>query len=255
VDERHSLFPSISWVTAIPALTHGHRCYLVEDCMQCCVDEKLLLMISPKHPSFKTCWQAPLALIYDVCPTTAMNLQDGGVFFSVEVKVVKNTIQELLIAGDSTVTTFIELFSFCGGSFLALRFVRCNIDGLELKFADIFYSNKTVQIWGTRKDTRDLKGHLKKMNDPARCSAMFQRYLLELYGNRASTKYLCSGFAHVLNNAYNAINLQQIRNGSISGNKIVKTFSYQGQQLLIDLPNSTFASFEAFVESRVETAV
>ena len=128
------------------------------------------------------------------------------------------------MAGGYSVTSFLELFSFCGGSSLALRFVRCDIDGFELKFADIFYSNETLQVWGIRKDTRDLKGQLKKMNDPGRRSAMFQRYLLELHGDRASTKYLCSGFAHVLDNACNDIDLQQIRDGSISGNKIVKTF-------------------------------
>jgi hypothetical protein len=115
---------------------------------------------------------------------------------------------------------------------LALCFVRCNIDGFELKFADIFYSNKMVQIWGIRKDTRNLKGQLKKMNYPARRSAMFQRYLLEFYDDRASTKYLCSGFAHVLDNPCNDMDLQQIRNSSISGNKIVKTFSYQGSSAL-----------------------
>jgi hypothetical protein len=54
---------------------------------------------------------------------------------------------------------------------------------------------------------------------------MFQPYLLELYGDRGSTKYLCSGFAHVLDNTCNDIDLQQIRNSSISGNTIVKTFS------------------------------
>jgi hypothetical protein len=89
--------------------------------------------------------------IYDVCPTSATHLQDGAVFFSVEVEVKKN-----LIRGYS-VTSFLKLFSFCGGLLLALCFVDCNIDGFELKFADILYSNKTVQIWGTRKDTRDLK--------------------------------------------------------------------------------------------------
>jgi hypothetical protein len=84
---------------------------------------------------------------------------------------------------------------------------------------------------------------------------MFQRYLLELYGNRASTKYLCSGFAHVLDNAGNDIDLQQIRDGSISGNKIVKTFSYQGKHLGNDLPKSKFAEFESFVESRIKASV
>jgi hypothetical protein len=63
-----------------------------------------------------------------------------------------------------------------------------------------------------------------KFEDPARRSAMFQCYLLELHGDHASTKYLCSGFAHVLDDACNDINLQQICDGSISGNKIVKTF-------------------------------
>jgi hypothetical protein len=97
-----------------------------------------------------------------------------------------------------------------GGSSLALSLVRAAINGLELKFANVFYSNECILIWGIRKDTRDLKGQLKKMNDLGHCSAMFQRYLLELYGNRASTKYLCIGFAHVIDNASNDINWQQI---------------------------------------------
>ncbi len=223
-DVGHSLFPSVQWETAIPALTHRHRRYLVEDCLQCGVEEPLLLLVSPKHPSFATSWKTQLSSIYDACPTSATHFQDGGVFFSVEVEVVKNPMRELLMAGGYSVTSFLELFSFRGGSSLALRFVRCDIDGFELKFADIFYSNETLQVWGIRKDTRDLKGQLKKMNDPGRRSAMFQRYLLELHGDRASTKYLCSGFAHVLDNACNDIDLQQIRDGSISGNKIVKTF-------------------------------
>jgi hypothetical protein len=93
------------------------------------------------------------------------------------------------------------------------------------------------------------------MIDPGQRSAMFQQYLLELYGNRASTKYLCSGFAHVLNNASNDINLQQICDGSISGNKIVKTFSYTGKGVCNELPKSKFAKFEEFIESRIEAAV
>jgi hypothetical protein len=84
----------------------------------------------------------------------------------VKVEVVKNPIPELLMAGGYSVTTFLELFSFCGGSSLALCFDRCNIDGFELKFADIFYSNKTLQVWGIRKDTHYLKGLLKKLNNP-----------------------------------------------------------------------------------------
>jgi hypothetical protein len=105
------------------------------------------------------------------------------------------------MVGGYSVSSFLNLFSFCGGSSVALRFDCCDIDGIELKFADIFYSNKTFQVWGTRIDTRDLKGQLKKMADPGRRSAMFQRYLLELHGDRASTKDLCGGFAHVLDNS------------------------------------------------------
>jgi hypothetical protein len=167
---------------------------------------------------------AAIASIYDICPTSEIHLQDDGVYFSVKVEVMKNPIQELLMAGGYSVTTFFELFSFHGSSSLSLCFVHCDIDSFKLKFADIFYSNKMVQIWGIRKDTHDLKGQLKKMNGPARRSTMFQHYLLELYGDHTSTKYLCSGFAHVLDNACNDINLHQIRDGSISGNNIVKTF-------------------------------
>jgi hypothetical protein len=196
---------------------------MVEDCLQCDVEEMLLLLISPQHPSFASCWQGRLSKIYDVCPTSATQFHDGGVFFSVEVRVVKNPILKLLMAGGYSITSFLKLFSFHGGSLLALCFVRCDIDGFELKFADI-YSNETIHLWGIRKDTRNLKGQLKKMNDPGRRSAVFQRYLVELYGDRASTKYLCSGFAHVLDNASNDIDLKQIRDGSILGNKIVKTF-------------------------------
>jgi hypothetical protein len=153
MDLHHSLFPSVQWVTAIPALTHWHRQYLVEDCLQCGIDKPFLLMVSPKHPSFVTCWQAQLSSIYDVCPTSATHFQNGGVFFSVEVRVIKNPIRELLMAGGYSVTSFLELFSFHGGSSLALRFDHCDKDGFELKFADIFYSNKTLQVWGIRKDT------------------------------------------------------------------------------------------------------
>jgi hypothetical protein len=161
---------------------------MVEDCLQCDAEESLLLLISPQHPSVATCWQGRLSKIYDVCPTSATQFHDGGVFFSVEVIVVKNPIRELLMAGGYSVTTFIKLFSFCGGSSLALCFVRCDIDGFELKFAYIFYLNDTKHLWGTCENTRDLKGQLKKMNDPGCCSAMFQRYLLKLYGDHASTK-------------------------------------------------------------------
>jgi hypothetical protein len=56
-DLRHSLFPSVIWVTAFPALTHRHQQYMVEDCLQCDVEESLLLLISPQHPSFASCWQ------------------------------------------------------------------------------------------------------------------------------------------------------------------------------------------------------
>jgi hypothetical protein len=73
----------------------------------------------------------------------------------------------LLIAGGYSVTSFLELFSFRGGSSLALRFVRCAINGFELKFGDVFYSNDSIHLWGIRKDTRNLKGQLKKMNEPS----------------------------------------------------------------------------------------
>jgi hypothetical protein len=192
---------------------------MVEDCLQCDNHETLLLLISPNHPSFQTGWLSRLSKVYTAFPTSALQFQDGGVFFSVEVQVVKNPIRELLVAGGYNVTTFLELFSFRGGSSLALRFVRVDIDGIELKFADIFYSNESIQIWGIRKDTRDLKGQLKKMNDPGRRSAMFQRYLLELYGDRASTKYLCSGFAHVLDNASNDIDLHMTLGPTIKSPK------------------------------------
>jgi hypothetical protein len=227
----------------------------VEDCLQCEINEPLVLFISPQHPSFQNGWLSRLATVYDAFPTSALQFHEGGIFFSVEVEVVKNPMRELLVAGGYNVTSFLELFSFRGGSSLALRFLRVGIDGFELKFADIFYSLDLIQIWGIRKDTRDLKGQLKKMLDPGRRSAMFQRYLSELYGDRASTKYLCSSFAHLLDIAGNDIDLQQIRDGSISGNKIVKTFSYQGKAVSLDLPKSKFAEFEAFVESSIERSV
>jgi hypothetical protein len=93
------------------------------------------------------------------------------------------------------------------------------------------------------------------MNNPGQCSAIFQRYLLELCGDCTSKKYLCSGFTHVLDNASNDIDLQQIRDGSISGINIVKTFLYPGKGLSTDLPKSKFAKFESFIESRIEVAV
>jgi hypothetical protein len=42
---------------------------------------------------------------------------------------------------------------------------------------------------------------------------------------------------------------------STSGNKIVKTFSYQGKSISLDLPKSKFAEFENFVESRIALLV
>jgi hypothetical protein len=216
----YSIFPSVEWDTAIPALTHRHRQYMVEDCLQCDVNESLLLLISP----FGTGWQNRLSAVCHTFPTSALHFHDNGIFYFVQVQVIKNPIQELLMAGSYSVTTFLALFSFCGGSSLALCFIRATIDGLELKFANIFYSSQYIHIWGIQNDTRNLKGQLKKMNNPGQRSTMFQRYLLQLYGDRASTKYLCSSFAHVLDNASNDIDLQQIRDRSISGNKIVKTF-------------------------------
>jgi hypothetical protein len=70
---------------------------MVEDCLQCDVDESLLLLILPKHPSFTTGWQGHVSKIYNLHPTSVMQFQDGGVFFSVEVQVVKNPILELLL--------------------------------------------------------------------------------------------------------------------------------------------------------------
>jgi hypothetical protein len=170
-DLCHSLFPSVNWSTAILALTHRHRRYLVEDCLQSDINETIILLISPKHPSFWSGWQTRLSNIYAAFSTSALHFQDGGVFISVEVQVVKNPIRELLSAGGYNVTTFLELFSFKGGSSLALRFVHANIDSIELKFADIFYNIKCLQMWGIHKDTYDLQGQLKKMHDPGRRSA------------------------------------------------------------------------------------
>ena len=152
------LFPSVQWVTAIPALTHRHQQYMVEDCPQCDVNKSLLLLILLKQPSFGPGWQSCLLAVHQAFPTSVLQFKYEGVFFSVEVIVVKNPIRELLMAGCYSVTSFLELFSFCGGSSLALCFVWCNIDGFELKFADIFYSNDSIHLWVIHKDTRDLKG-------------------------------------------------------------------------------------------------
>ena len=123
-----------------------------EDCLQCNYNDILLLLILPQHPSFQT--------------ASALQLHDGGVFFSVDVQVVKNPIQELLVTGGYNMTAFLELFSFRGGSSLALRFVHVKINGFKLKFANIFYSHDSIQICGIQKDIHNLKGQLKKMNDP-----------------------------------------------------------------------------------------
>jgi hypothetical protein len=161
---------------------------MVEDCLQCDVNESLLLLISPNHPSFGTGWQNCHSAVYHAFLTLTLHFHDGGIFFSVEVQVIKNPIQELLMAGGYSVTTFLELFSFRGASSLAIRFVQAAIDGLELKFANFFYSNQYIHIWGIRKDTCNLTGQLKKMNGPGQRSAMFQCYLLELYGDCAQYK-------------------------------------------------------------------
>jgi hypothetical protein len=81
---------------------------MVEDCLQCDVNESRLLLISPKHPSFATGWQSHLSAIYKAF---LLHFQDRGVFFSVEVQVVKNPIREFLMAGGYSITTFLKLFS------------------------------------------------------------------------------------------------------------------------------------------------
>jgi hypothetical protein len=79
-------------------------------------------------------WLADSSLKHLCClyPTSALQFQDGGVFFSVKVQVVKNPICELLMAGSYNVMTFVELFLFQGGSSLALCFVRIENDGFKL---------------------------------------------------------------------------------------------------------------------------
>jgi hypothetical protein len=112
LDLHESIFSSVEWATAIAALTHRHRRYMVEDCLQCDTNESLLLLISLKYPSFATGWQSHLSAIYKAFPTSALHFQDGGVFFSVKEQVVKNPIHKLLMAGGYSITTFLELFSF-----------------------------------------------------------------------------------------------------------------------------------------------
>jgi hypothetical protein len=73
----------------------------------------LLLLIPPNHPSFWSDWLSRLSNVYSTFPTSALQFQDGGIFFSVEVQVVKNSICELLTAGEYNVTSFLlELFSW-----------------------------------------------------------------------------------------------------------------------------------------------
>jgi hypothetical protein len=155
---------------------------MVEDCLQCDFNETLMLLIFPKRPFFG--WLAELSIghlhgLSHFCDA----------FPRWRCLLVKHLVHELLMAGGYSAMTFLELFSFFGGYSLALCFVLAAIDGFELNFADIFYSNQSIQIWGIQKDTHDLKGQLKKMkNGPGRRSSMFQRYLLELYSDCTSTK-------------------------------------------------------------------
>jgi hypothetical protein len=84
-DLCNSLFPSVEWDTAIPALTHQYQQYMVEDCLRCDVNHSLLLLISPKHPSLGTGWQSHLLAIYQAFSMSAPHFHDGGVVSSVEV--------------------------------------------------------------------------------------------------------------------------------------------------------------------------
>jgi hypothetical protein len=85
-DLRDSLFPFIEWPITIPALTHCHRRYLVEDCLQCDVNESLVLLILPKHPSFASGWHNCLSAVYKAFPTSSIHFQDGGDFFQSKLK-------------------------------------------------------------------------------------------------------------------------------------------------------------------------
>jgi hypothetical protein len=126
------------------------RRYIVEDFLFASIGERLLLLVATtSHPSFALHWFR----IYEAQAKGRKPLIFGDVlFFQIEAEVLKNVYRSNFTGGLYTQKEFGALLSSRGGAAIGLSFPGClRSFEFELKSADVFFSCKSLQVWGTTK--------------------------------------------------------------------------------------------------------
>jgi hypothetical protein len=193
IKRASKLIPTFDWKQFIPTFSLDSRKlrrYVVEDVMFAdpSVHERLLLVVSGKHPAFTTVW-LPIHRRQDASRAPIMFGKD--IFFQIEAEVVKNSKRSDYISGLATEDDIQYQITYEGGGGVCLHFPSCERSfDIELKFASIFCETSTFQVWGTRPLTREFHQKLVRLKNSDNREALFCRYLQELYGDSTQTMYL-----------------------------------------------------------------
>ena len=170
------------------------RRYVVEDLMFAdpMANERLLLLISTKHPAFGATW------------ITIWNEQDSKrnpvtiareTYFQVEAEVVKNSKQKGFIDGMYSQNDVKHFVTYEGGEGLCLAFPGCSSKReIELKFASVIHETETFMVFGDTKACRDYSSLLLKLRSHTSQELVYSRMLVELHGDHSQTLFLSSNY-------------------------------------------------------------
>jgi hypothetical protein len=145
------------------------------------ISERLLLLISTKHPTFTTTW-LPIYNAQDNMKAPVM--LEKTKFFQIEAEVVKNSKRDDYVNGLLNKDEMVYQLTYEGGAGVYLHFPNClrRFD-MELKFAVVLNEPEDFQVWGTRKLGREFHQKLVGLHNDKNREAFYSRYLLELYGH------------------------------------------------------------------------
>ena len=120
------------------------RRLILEDTLTLEKATRLIIFVSKDHPSFTNTF-VPIIQVQTPCRASVMIEKES--FFQIEALVHANISRERVVSGILTASEFCKSFSFTGGAALSLSFPGTNV-AIELKFAEILKSCRTIQLWG-----------------------------------------------------------------------------------------------------------
>jgi hypothetical protein len=226
-------------------LTSRHFRLFIEDFMMLRKGEKIMCLISKKHPfltktNSKKRWMSLIQESLIAKPYKPIQLQ-RTVFFAFELTVVSNSRCSDFEDSNLTQDEVIHLCSDHGGGGLTCSFNHGQ--QVLVKFNNFIEHKDSIHFWKDGPSSRYgiLWRALRNISDCSRISPIISAYMEEAYGDRAGSLVLLQYHENLMQREDSIEQMKQYKDGQISSQRLIDNFS-------MDDDDVTFIAFREFLD-------